>query len=277
MVRPLVALGYFVFRAVAPFIRRIVIVVFRISHCATFRNCRWKPALISAASRHRYQPPRSICDSARNARDVASKRGRRFVVALILGLPERVTPLDCVFRQRLHPGPRHAAVAPVVRGVILSRGIEILSPMRIVLQHRDGADGVRAGREAVDHRPACRPVDLAGLLILVRGPDQAGAHLVPATHRSAAVGSCGARHAGIVGFVERGDLLRQQLVVDPLRDRRAAVFLEGRRIEHAEREFRIALLGFGDAGADRFGRQLQAFAVLAGAIVLAIADERASR
>jgi hypothetical protein len=81
-----------------------------------------------------------------------------------------------------HPRSRHAGIAPLVASVVLAVGHGIFGPIRVVLQDRDGADRLRAGRKRHNHRS---PVAVA---------HQAGAHLIPAAHCTAR------RNAGVVGI-----------------------------------------------------------------------------
>jgi hypothetical protein len=84
--------------------------------------------------------------------------------------------------------------------VILGLSIDILGPRRIVLESRDRPNAVSVCAEAVDH----------GLPVL---SDEAGAQLIPATHRPPV------RDAGVVCGVKWAQTSRNKLLVDPLRDR----------------------------------------------------------
>ena len=110
----------------------------------------------------------------------------------------------------------------------------VLVPVGIVLEKRDGADRVRAGRKRHNHRS---PVAVA---------HQPGAHLIPAAHGTAR------RNAGVVGMPEPH--LAARTTGDALGNGRAAVFLERGRIKHAVGDA-LALLALGNALADFLGMQ----------------------
>src|SRR5262245_60539211 len=103
--------------------------------------------------------------------------------------------------------------SPLIAGVVLGFGVDVLGPRRIVLEGRDRPKAVSVDAEAVDHGPAILS-------------DQAGAQLIPAAHRPPL------GHARIVGSVEWAQARLHQHLVDPLRDGRPAVLSETGGIEH---------------------------------------------
>ena len=119
--------------------------------------------------------------------------------------------------------------------MILAIRHHVFGPVGIVLQERDGADRIRAGRKRHNHRS---PVAVA---------HQPGAHLIPAAHGTAR------RNAGVVGMPEPH--LAARTTGDALGNGRAAVFLERGRIKHAVGDA-LALLALGNALADFLGMQL---------------------
>src|SRR5262245_35077243 len=94
-----------------------------------------------------------------------------------------------------HERPRHAGIPPLVSGVIFGLGVDVLGPRRIMLEGRDRPNAASVCAEAVDH----------GLPVL---SDEAGAQLIPATHRPPV------RDSGVVCGVKWAQTSRNKLLVD---------------------------------------------------------------
>src|SRR5262245_12517798 len=156
-----------------------------------------------------------------------------------------------------HEWARHAGVPPLVCRVIFGLGVDVLWPRGIVLEGRDRADARSVRAEATDH----------GLPVL---SDEAGAQLVPASHRSAL------GHARIVGTVERAQARLDQHLVHPLCDGGAAVLLEARGIQYPVAECRVAPLSVDDSVGYDLGRHLEANVRACGAVPLTITEQGAS-
>src|SRR5262249_54923806 len=157
-----------------------------------------------------------------------------------------------------HEWPRHARIAPLVSGVILGLSVYVLGPRCIVLKGRDRPNARGASAEAIDHRPA----------ILA---DEAGPHLIPAPHRSAL------GHARIVGSVEWAQARLDQHLVHALCDRRAAVLLEARGVEHPVAECSVASLSLDYALGYGLGGHLEPHIGARSAVPLPVPHERATR
>src|SRR5262247_2454620 len=49
--------------------------------------------------------------------------------------------------------PRHASIAPLVRRMVLTVSHNVFGPVGVVLQERNGADGIHTSVERHNHRP----------------------------------------------------------------------------------------------------------------------------
>src|SRR5215831_17254084 len=96
-----------------------------------------------------------------------------FPIARLLG-PVAYIAAAHIFRLRLLDSrniwPRHASIAPLIRSMILAIGHDVFGLIGIVLQERNGADGIHTSVERHNHRP---PFAI---------PHKSRTQLVPAAH-----------------------------------------------------------------------------------------------
>src|SRR5262249_40130690 len=157
-----------------------------------------------------------------------------------------------------HERPRHTRIPPLIGRVILGLSVDVLGPRWIMLKRWDRPNARSASAEAIDHRPP----------ILADG---AGAHLIPSPHRSALW------HARIVGSVEWTQARLDQHLVHSLCDRRAAVLLEARGVEHPVAECSVASLSLDYALGYGLGGHLEPHIAARSAVPLPVPHERATR
>src|SRR5262245_14644115 len=221
------------------------------------------PALTSAAPRKlglaALKPALGVAGSLRGLR---RRRSRPSVEFPVTRRGRAVCDVSHVWHARAchghsHERPRHARIPPLISGVILGLSVNVLGPRRIVLKGRDRSNAVSVGAEAVDH----------GLPVL---SDEAGAQLIPTTHRPPV------RDAGVICGMKWPQTSRNKFLVDPLRDRGPAVLLEARGIKHSVPQIGIARLSLSDPRAHGLGGHLEPHIGTRGPIPLTITEQGAA-
>src|SRR5262249_49183054 len=136
------------------------------------------------------------------------------------------------FLDRLDIRPRHASIAPLICSMVLAIGHDVFSAVGIVLQERNGADGIHTSVERHNHRP---PFAI---------PHSSPPHLSQAANGAV---SCYARIVSPpeVDFIGRAP-------AKTLSNGGAAIFGECGWIKHAVRDF-LVLLPCCDAKTDHVG------------------------